>query len=484
MNYHDADLNSDEYTIDISNIVRNLLRGFRKLFWLIPLLGFIAALILCLYTREKYSARYTAAVTFTVNLNLASNGSIYEDSIRASQLSATFPYIITSSVLKNIIAEDLGIEGISEQITAENVEDTNLFTIKVTSVSPQKAYDVLQSVIKNYPVIAETVVGGTHLDMIEESGVPKEPSNSIDYFKQIIYGAAAGAAIGLIIMIGYALARKTIHKPEDLTDITSIKFLGILSHFPNKRSGKATKSLRERAQQNDKFAAAYIDDMYKIRTRAEKIINNKDIKTILITSAIPGEGKSTFAYNLALAMAEQDNKTLLVDCDFRRPNIKNMLPESEVNIYLNDVLEGKERLDDAIKYYEETRMSVLACSKPLPNASEIIGAQRMNDILEVLKETYDYIILDSAPSAILSDTLDLAKSADGVLYVIRQDYSQVRHIQEGLEHIMESSKAYIIGCVLNNVKNTHMGYGYGHYGSYVKSKNKNESNELITNHME
>lgn len=479
MNYNDIDLNEED-TIDISNIVRNFIRGLKKLFWLIPLLCFITASMFYLYARERYSAQYTAMVTFTVNLNLESNGSIYEDSIRASQLSSTFPYIITSSILKNIIAEDLGIEAISEQITAENVEDTNLFTIKVTSDDPTRAYNVLQSVINNYPVIAETVVGGTHLDMIEESGVPKEPSNSLDYFSHIKYGAITGIALGIIIIIGYAFTRKTIHKPEDLEDVTNIKYLGMLPHIPDRNKDKTINTIRVRDLHNDKNTLVYIDDLYKIRTRVDKILKNKNIKTILITSAIPGEGKSTFAFNLALAMAEQDMKVILVDCDFRRPIIKSMLPDSEGNTYLNDVLEGKEKLADAINYYENLKMSVLACSMPLTNASEIIGTQRMKDILEVLRETYDYIILDSAPSAILSDPIELATSADGVIYVIRQDYSKVRHIQEGLDHIMESSKAEIIGCVLNNVKNMQMGYGYGHYGSYAKSK-RNKKSDLMTN---
>ncbi len=489
MNNMDRDLYSEEYTIDISNLIRNMLKGLKKLFWLIPLSAAIVSLIICLYFRESYSPKYTAAVTFTVNLNMESNGTIYEDTIRASQMSSTFPYIITSSVLKNIIAEELKLDSLEDLITADNVEDTNLFTIKVTSDSPQRAYDVLQSVIRNYPLIAETVVGGTHLNMIEETGVPNEPSNLINYFRLALYGALIGAAVGLLLLAGYAVARKTIHKPDDLTEVTNIKFLGMLPHLPGRKGSKLITNIRDGAYKSGRAAMEYIEDLYKIRTRADKIINSKGMKVVLVTSAIPGEGKSTFAFNLALAMAEQERKILLLDCDFCKPSIYNMLSNTEGNISLNDVLEEKAILSDAIKYHENLKISVLACYRPIVNSSDIIGAQRMSYIIEQLKEDYDYIIIDSAPSAVISDTLELAKAADGVIYVIRQDYSKIRHIQKGLEHIVESSRAEIIGCVLNNARYLHMSYGYGYrygyygsgyYGKYAKSRSKKESRELIT----
>lgn len=483
MNYNDAAF-GEVYTIDLSGIGRNFLRGLKKLFWLIPLLAVSVAMLVCVYAREKYSPRYTAAVTFTVNLDLASDGSIYEDSMRASQLSATFPYIVTSSILKNIIAEELGINELSEQITADNVKDTNLFTIRVSSDNPTRAYEVLQSVIKNYPKVAETVVGTTHLNMIEESGIPAFPSNPVDYRRLIGSGAAIGAAIALFFIVVYAFARKTIHKPDDLIQITNVKLLGLLPHL-RERKKNIIGDVRKRAQ-TDRMALGYMDDMYKIRTRLNKIITNRDIKTLLITSAIPAEGKSTFAFNLATAMAELDRKVILVDCDFRRPSIMKMLPYSAGTVCLNDVLKEKEKLTDAIRYYDEYKIAVLACSKQLEESSEILGKRAIGSILEQLKEEYDYIILDSAPSAVISDTIELAKYADGVIYVIRQDYSRVRQIQQGMEHIVESSRAEIIGCVLNNVR--HMpagyGYGYGYYGKYGRKSYYGKNTGIAANQVD
>lgn len=482
MNYNDTAFD-DVYTIDLSGILRNFVKGLKRLFWLIPLLALSAALLFCLYARKKYSPRYTAAATFTVNLDLASDGSIYEDSLRASQLSATFPYIITSNVLKNIIAEDLKLAEVTERISADNVKDTNLFTIRVTSDNPARAYEVLQSVIKNYPKVAETVVGVTRLNMIEETGIPTMPSNPVDYQRLIIYGAEIGAALALFLIIIYALAEKTIHKPDDLTQVTNVKLLGLLPHLHERKKG-LIGDVRKRAGQNDRLALEYMDDLYRIRTRLNKIADSGDKKTLLITSAVPAEGKSTFAFNLALAMAELDRKVILIDCDFRRPSIIKMLPDSAGNIYLNDVLEGKEELSDAIRYYDEYKIAVLACVKPIHETSEIMGTRGIGAVLEQLKEDYDCIILDSAPSAIISDTLELAKFADGVIYVIRQDFSKVRQIQKGMEHIVESSRAEIIGCVLNNVRHlpagNGYGYGYGYYGRYGQKAYKRKINVPVT----
>ena len=466
MNQHETEMNEEGFEIDIYAIINNLWRGVIKFYWLVIVLAIISSGAYCWYMVQSYTPKYTASATFTVSLNIDSDGSIFEDNIRASQMSATFPYILTSGVLKDIIANDLGVSSVSEAITAENVADTNLFTIKVTSYNPQWSYKVLQSVIKNYPKVAVTVVGDTHLNMIEETGIPKEPVNPLNYGSNIKIGVLPGLAIGIIIIFLYAITRRTIHKLDDLTGLTSIKHLGILPEVIYKKRKNNANSI---ALYNDKLPYFYQENIYKIRIRVEKIALSKGMKSILVTSAIPGEGKSTIAYNLALAIAEEGKKVALLDFDLRRPNIKNLLPKHKEFIGFEKYLNHEVELKDALVYFEELKISVLACSEPIKNSAEIIGTPEISNILSELKASFDYIILDTAPSAILSDTLDLAKYVDGAVFVIKQDYTKVNHILESLEHLSECSNTEIIGCVLNCVRDgiDHYGYGYDYgYGSY------------------
>ncbi len=463
-NYED-EVDESEITIDLFTLIDNLWRGTKKYWWLVITLAIISSGIACFHVYRSYYPYYTASATFAVKLSQDSDGSIYQDSMRASQMSATFPYILSSSVLMNLISDDLGEEYVSESISADNLADTNLFTLNVSSGDPQKAYDVLQSVIRNYPKVAEPVVGSTNLSMIEETGVPIEPVNHLDYRSSLKRGAIPGAALGFAVILLYAITRRTIHKMEDLSGLTNVKQLGTLPQVVFKRrGGKFNKTI---SLHNDKLPYAYREKLYKIRIRVEKIVQTKGMKSILITSAIPGEGKSTFTFNLALSLAQQEKKVIIVDCDLRRPAIKNLVHLPEYAYGIEDVLKEEVELQEAICYLDDSKISVLACNEPMHSSSEMIGNVKVKEMLEELEEIYDYVLIDTAPSAILSDTADLAKFVDGAIFIIKQDYSKVNHILEGLDHLTESSNIEVIGCVLNSTRDGLSSYGYG-YGSYVK----------------
>lgn len=476
MKYIENELDESEYTIDLFALINNLWVGTKKFGWIILILALITSSAACLKVKRSFYPYYTASATFTVNLDLDSSTSIYEDSLRASQMSTTFPYILTSSLLRNIIAADLGVDYVYEDISAENIEDTNLFTISVSSDDPEWAYNVLQSVIKNYPKVAETVVGSTHLNMIEETGVPKIPDNSLNYKSSIKTGAIPGAALGIIIILAYALTRRTVYKMDDLTGLTNMKQIGVLPKVTFKKRGRNKQN--EISLRNSKLSSGYLENIYKIRTRLEKLVKTKGIKSILITSSIPSEGKSTIALNLALALAEEGKKVILVDFDLRHPSIKTMLSLHEEAAGFEDVLNDEAELKEKIKYIEELKISVLACSQPVKNSSEIIGTPKIGGYITELEEEYDFVILDTAPSAILSDTSDLAKYVGGALFVIKQDYAKVNHILEALDHLSDSSSIEILGCVFNHIRTGIGGYGYGYgygygkYGSYGYGRRK------------
>ena len=459
-----------EYTIDLFKLMNDLWKGILKFGWLMIVLTTATAFLSCAYAYQSFQPVYAASATFTVNLNTVSDGSMYEESMRAAQMSKTFPYIIYSGILKNIIADDLGVDYISEAITAENVESTNIFTIKVSSGSARRAYDVLQSVIKNYPRIAEAVVGSTKLTMLDETGVPAEPSNRINYRQSLKFGILPGAIAGALIIFIYALTRDTVQRVEDIEKLSNIKYLGGLPEVVFKKRRK--KMNHAISLQNDKLPEAFRESISKIRTRIEKAAEERRIKTIMVTSAVPGEGKSTFALNLAISLAETGKSVILLDCDFRRPMIKYLLPAAQETVGLEEVLEKQCDLTAALKYYEELKLFAIPCLKPVDSPSEVIGSYGMFKLLKELKEIADYVIVDTAPAALLSDTSELAKLIDGVVFLIKQDFSKAYHILEGLDHLSESSDAWMIGCVLNGVKTGLLGYsygygyGYGHYGRY------------------
>lgn len=466
MNHLDNHMEDNEITIDITTLLHNAWKGLKKFGWLVIVFSIVSAGWSCYRAYRNYSPYYRATATFTVGLSSMNESSIFNDNVRAYQMSRTFPYILNSGVLRNIIAIDMGEETIAESIMADGVENTNLFTITVISWDPLRAYNVLQAVIRNYPIVAESVVGKTNLTMLDQTGIPTEPENTIAYWGSIKRGVLPGASLGMLIILLYIITRKTIHKPEDVAALSNIKHLGSLQEIKFK---KRRKQINNAVYfNNHKLPPMFREHIYKIRTRVDKFAMRQSMRTIMITSTLPGEGKSTLAINLALSMAEIGKKVVLVDCDLHRPSIARILNLEDAKVGFDDVLQNKSELKDALQYHDELNISILPCLKPMENASELIGTLKMITVLSELSQNYDYVILDTSPSAILSDASKLSLYVDGVIYVIRQDYSKVSHILGSLDQLSEN-RVEILGYVMNGVQSSLIGYGYGYgYGSYSK----------------
>jgi succinoglycan biosynthesis transport protein ExoP len=200
--------------IDLIAFLAEYFQAFRKFF-----LGVLILVILMgggsfLTAKLRYQPMYEAYTSFVVGSNRAVGYSYY-DNVTAQQLGKTFPYIVTSGVLKDVVARDLQVGAVTSQIEASVMENTNLFTIRVKDSSPDTAYRVLQSVITNYPEVAEYIIGATTLTVVDDSGVPVSPINSQDAVHAGMIGAAAGLAVALLLVFTLPIWKK-VHPHQDL----------------------------------------------------------------------------------------------------------------------------------------------------------------------------------------------------------------------------------------------------------------------------
>ncbi|MEE1196673.1 MAG: ABC transporter ATP-binding protein, partial [Lachnospiraceae bacterium] len=143
----------------LTTILDDMWRGLKKFYWILLLIISVTSSLFYMQTKKSYSPVYQAYSSFVVNTKTAyAYDTTYYNKATASQMSKTFPYILTSGALNQVVAESLGLSYVPATITAEAMEDTALFTIKVTASDPQTAYDVLQAVIQNYPSVAEYII--------------------------------------------------------------------------------------------------------------------------------------------------------------------------------------------------------------------------------------------------------------------------------------------------------------------------------------
>ncbi|ARF70017.1 hypothetical protein B7C51_22465 [Paenibacillus larvae subsp. pulvifaciens] len=184
-----------------------------------------------------------------------------------------------------------------------------------------------------------------------------------------------------------------------------------------------------------------------LRTNIRYTGLSRPIHSLVITSSLPGEGKSTVAANLAVAMAQEKKRILLVDADLRKPTQHEWfhIPHFPG---LSNVLLGQAPLENAIHYVEDALVHVLPAGPLPPNPSELLGSLDMQQFMVILQKDYDMVLIDSPPILPVSDGLVLSRLADGVLLVIRSgktSQEKARKAKSQLDHV----KAHLIGSVFN-----------------------------------
>ncbi len=278
---------------------------------------------------------------------------------------------------------------------------------------------------------------------------------SPDSTKIFFVGFIAGVGIPLlIIFLGFLFNKKL--KEEDIEKITEIPVVGYIPHnsektnvvvfdFPNSSISEAFRLLRSRMQFFIKEAAAPV---------------------ILITSSMPGEGKTYTSINLASAYSLLGKKTILIGSDLRKPKIFmdfNLTNEKGLSTWLI----GKDSLEDIIQETSFENLSIVSSGPVPPNPSELIALDKADELIKLLKEKYDYIIIDSSPIGLVSDTFHLASMADACLLVIRPDHT-LRDVLEMTLNEINTSSIKSISLVINDIQSNSRHYGYGEKYGYTK----------------
>ncbi len=194
-----------------------------------------------------------------------------------------------------------------------------------------------------------------------------------------------------------------------------------------------------------------------LRTNIQYSSFDKEIKRILVTSAEPGEGKSTTAANLAVAFSQDEKKVLLIDCDLRKPSVHKQFRISN-NIGLSDVVMDNSKIKKAINKHNEY-LDILPSGKIPPNPSELLGSKVMENLLNELQKEYDIIIIDTPPVQAVTDSQILSTKVDGVILVVRAERTKKDSVKLAKESL-QKVKANIIGVVLNGGERTRDKYYY------------------------
>ena len=367
----------------------------------------ICGVVFCGYKRLTYSPYYVASSTFTINFSITSeNSNTYIENATVNQMAKSFPYILKSGAFKEVLAQDFGIQSVSGTIEAEVMENTNLFTLKVTANNPKMAEKILKAVVKNYPSVAEFVIGSSQLTLMDESGVPITPANPFSYRHEIQIGVLIGILLYILLDVLLAPGKNTVKK-EDFKRLFHAKSLGIMPHA--KFHKKRTQTQELIVLDNPRIPRSFLEAARTVRRRIESAQKETGMKSFLVTSAMPGEGKSTVSANIAISLAMKGYKVILVDADLRNPSTAKVLGMNEQELGTLEVMKGEVNIDDAVQQYKNTSVKVLAGSTPIQDTSAVLSGKNMRQFVKELEAEADFVIIDTPPSGLLSDAAIVQK---------------------------------------------------------------------------
>lgn len=194
-----------------------------------------------------------------------------------------------------------------------------------------------------------------------------------------------------------------------------------------------------------------------LRSNIEYSSFDDEYRAIVVTSSVPGEGKSTTSGNLALSLAQSGNKVLLVDCDMRKPSIHKKFKISNMS-GTAELLLRKESFEDVANFYNEN-LTIITAGKIPPNPSEMLSSRAMAAFIKEMKKEFKYIILDTPPLQAVTDAQVLSTKSDGVLLVVRAGSTKREMVLNSVD-LIKKVHGKIIGTVLNGVENKKNNYYY------------------------
>lgn len=431
----------------------------RKWWWLL-VAGTLVAGVASYGISKTLTPIYSSTATLLVNQTQVPGTIAYNDILTSERLTRTYKELIGKSLVLEEVSDRLdlpyGAGQLAAMISVSVVTDTQLLRLSVESSDP-----VLASEIAN--TTASVFIEQNQENQLSRPGdvsiVEAATTPSVPVKPHVLLNTMMAAAIGLLLAAGVALLIEylddTVKSPEDL-EANGLASLGGVARFSRPKAPQENLVAGSGSQRH--FSEAY----RVLRTNVQFSTIDRPGQTLLVTSANPGEGKSTTAANLALVMAQAGKKVVLVDSDLRRPSVHRLFGLSNEQGLTNLLLSTQTNVNG---YAQHTRFDNLAVvtSGPLPpNPSELLASRRLDSIVENLKTQADIVVFDSPPILAVTDATILASKVDGTMLVIDSGKTRSQALQRAKDALVRS-KTHLLGAVLNKLKRRGGGYYYHYY---------------------
>jgi succinoglycan biosynthesis transport protein ExoP len=455
-----------DFEIDILMLIRLLLINW----WKILISVFVVATFATVYAYTQLEDEYTASSSMIVQVQNTLD-SDYTNLLTGQRLVDTYEEIAKSErVLQEVsygLYDSLGFSLSTSElrglVNVTSVQDTLIIRVSVVSSNPTLSKAVANEIISIVQDLSREYEGLDTVEVLDEALMPINPSgpNRLLY---VIIGVLLGGIAGVGIIFALEFLNQSIKTPREIETFLDLHYLGSVSMYETEEIGDPDNPYHLVVEE---APHSTVSEQYRIiKTNVDYTNVDENAKVICITSTFPREGKTLTALNIASVYKQAGEKVILVDFDLRKPKVHRSFKlknENGVAAYLQDTENLKKYIIST-----ETGLDILNSGPKVPFPVEILGSEKIKKLIQILREEYDRVIIDTPPLSAVADAMIVSHLSDGVVYVVASRQTN-RQVAKNMVRDLKSTNAKIIGSALTMVdkkdryySNYYYYYYYGH----------------------
>lgn len=408
-----------------------------------------------------YVPQYGTSMTAT----LSGGEDTFKNIDKVQSYVNTLDYLMNSNNAKSYVKKKMPISKTTYKAEV-TLKQANVVKIKVTADTKREAYFSIKLLNDWYRENTERYSFPYNITVLKESKFSTKPVNPNSHIKNFLIGAV-GSGFVLSCLLGlYFFLRDTIKSEEEVENKLDTRLYAKLPFEVKKREDARNKKAILITSLKTSFF--FRESMNKLRSKVEASSDKHGYKSFMITSAYENEGKSSVAANLALALAKNGHKVVLVDADFNKPAVFKIF-DLDGSKSLNKAIEGTSSWSSQV-VSDRSGLDLLPCSQDTLKSEILTNSKNLDEIMKELREEYDFVIVDTSPAYLLNETMAMNELVDATLFVVRQDYATSDVINETVKRLTYV-KDNVLGVVFKNVvsegnkgtSNYNNRYGYNKY---------------------
>ena len=440
--------------------IKELLQYIKEKVWIIGIALVLSLTASVIYTGVIKKPIYKSSTTYVLISDSSKEGITTSEVTLNEKLIATYKEIIKSrNILEKVITTlnlDETPSSLAKTISVEQVGTSSMIKITVSNKDPEMAKKIAETIGYEFSKEVESLYKISNLGLVDKALVPTVAANESNK-KEMILINGGGIALSLMVIFMLFYFDNTIKDQEQVQEKTNLPVLGNVPLVSKKKEGKE----KDLIVHNDP-KSPISEGLRTIRTNLQFSNVDKQMKKIMITSSMTGEGKSFTSANLATAFAQDGAKVIMLDCDMRKGRLHKIFEVSNAKGLSNLLIDNVEK--NYKKYIKKTsieNLSIIPSGVIPPNPSELLNSEANKKLISILEEEYDYVIFDCVPINGLPDSLIMANLVNKAIIVCAANVTPTELLLK-TKSSLENVDAEIAGIVINKTKGSYNKY-YGHY---------------------